>query len=146
MKKQNPQLVEKLNKSLADYQVYYQNLRSLHWNVKGPQFFMLHEKYEQLYDEAAETVDEVAERILMIGGKPLHTFADYLNTAGLKEAGYIEDGKTGIEVVLENSRHLLNSFYQILDLAEGDEGTAALMSDLIGATEKRIWMFESCLK
>lgn len=146
MKKQNPQLVEKLNKLLADYQIYYQNLRSLHWNVKGPQFFMLHEKYEFLYNEAAEAVDEVAERILMVGGKPLHTFADYLKTAELKEAGDVEDGKMGIEVVLQNSRHLLNSFYQILELAEGDEGTAAMLSDLIGATEKRIWMFESCLK
>ncbi len=146
MKTNNPQLAEKLNKLLADYQIYYQNLRSLHWNVKGPQFFMLHEKYEHLYNEAAEVVDEVAERILMIGGKPLHTFADYLKTAELKEAGYIEEGIKGIEVVLENSRHLLNSLYQILELAEGDEGTVAMMSDLIGATEKRIWMFESCLQ
>jgi starvation-inducible DNA-binding protein len=106
---------------------------------------MLHEKYEELYNEAAESVDEIAERILMVGGQPLHTFTDYLKVAELKEAGLISEGKKGVEVVLENSRYLLKSFNEILELADGDEGTYALMSDLIGATEKRIWMLESTL-
>lgn len=145
MKTKNLKLVERLNQLLADYQIYYQNLRGLHWNVKGAQFFMLHEKYEELYNEAAENVDEIAERILMIGGQPLHTFADYLKIAGLKEAEHISDGKKGVELVLKNSRYLLKSFNEILELADGDEGTSALMSDLIDATEKRIWMFESVL-
>jgi len=117
----------------------------LHWNVKGKQFFMLHEKYEELYNEAAEVIDELAERILMIGGQPLHTFADYLKTAELKEAAFISEGKKGVEVVLENNRYLLKSFNEILELADGDEGTSALMGDLIDAAEKRIWMFESTL-
>lgn len=145
MKTNNSILVERLNKLLADYQMYYQNLRALHWNVKGKQFFMLHEKYEELYNEAAEVIDELAERILMIGGQPLHTFADYLKTAELKEAAFISEGKKGVEVVLENNRYLLKSFNEILELADGDEGTLALMGDLIGAAEKRIWMFESTL-
>lgn len=145
MKTNNSKLVERLNQLLADYQIFYQNLRGLHWNVKGAQFFMLHEKYEELYNEAAESVDEIAERILMVGGQPLHTFADYLKVAELKEAGFISDSKKGVEVVLENSRYLLKSFNEILELAGGDEGTSALMSDLIGATEKRIWMLESTL-
>jgi starvation-inducible DNA-binding protein len=145
MKTNNSKLVERLNQLLADYQIFYQNLRGLHWNVKGPQFFMLHEKYEELYNEAAESVDEIAERILMVGGQPLHTFTDYLKVAKLKEAGFISDGKKGVEVVLENSRYLLKSFGEILEIADGDEGTSALMSDLIGATEKRIWLLESTL-
>ncbi|MFO7445458.1 MAG: ferritin-like domain-containing protein, partial [Ignavibacteriaceae bacterium] len=91
------------------------------------------------------SVDEIAERILMVGGQPLHTFADYLKVADLKEAGFILDSKKGVEVVLENSRYLLKSFNEILELADGDEGTSALMSDLIGGTEKRIWMLESTL-
>jgi starvation-inducible DNA-binding protein len=85
MKTENQNVIEKLNKLLADYQIYYQNLRGLHWNVKGAMFFMLHEKYEELYNQAAEVVDEIAERILMVGGKPLHTFGDYIQTATLKE-------------------------------------------------------------
>ena len=145
MNTRNKELAQKLNSLLADYQIYYQNLRGLHWNVKGPQFFSLHEKYEELYNETAEVVDEIAERILMVEGQPLHTFADYLKTAELKEAGTIADGRKGVDVVLENSRLLLKKLYDALETAEGDEGTAALLSDLIGVTEKRIWMLKSWL-
>ncbi|MDD4226549.1 MAG: Dps family protein [Mariniphaga sp.] len=145
MKTNSSKVAEKLNQLLSDYQIYYQNLRALHWNVKGKQFYMLHEKYEEFYDEAADVIDELAERILMIGEKPLHTFTDFLKTAQLKEADYISDGKKGVELVLENSRYLLKSFNEVLELAEGDEGTSALMSDLIGAAEKRIWMLKSTL-
>ena len=76
MNNKNQKVAEELNKLLADYQIFYQNLRGLHWNVTGNAFFMLHEKYEELYNEASEVIDEIAERILMIGGQPLHTFGD----------------------------------------------------------------------
>ncbi len=147
MKTQNQNVVEKLNKLLADYQIYYQNLRGLHWNVKGAMFFMLHEKYEELYNRASEVIDEIAERILMVGGKPLHTFGDYVKTATLKEVSNVSDGKAGVEIVLENTKFLLNSFTEILAEAQenGDEGTAALMSEWIGAAEKQVWMLESYL-
>lgn len=143
----NENLTLKLNALLADYQIYYQNLRGLHWNVKGSMFFALHEKYEELYNEAAETVDEIAERILMVGGSPLHSFGQYLKEAKLEAAENVSDGKTGLEVVLANSKHLLASFKAVLELADetGDEGTVALMSDLIGSTEKRIWMLSAVL-
>src|SRR5690554_3249163 len=137
MKTDRTQIAEKLNKLLADYQIYYQNLRALHWNVEGPKFFVLHEKYEEYYHEAADAIDEVAERILMIGGKPHHTFQEYINNAELKEADYTTDAKRGVEIALENNKHLLKSFYDILGTAEGDEGTVALMSDFIVAAEKR---------
>jgi len=147
MKTENQKLVENLNKLLADYQMYYQNLRGLHWNVKGAMFFMLHEKFEEYYNEASEVADEIAERILTIGGQPLHTFEDYVNTATLPKVANVSDGQKAVEIVLENNQFLLNSFKEILALAgeADDEGTAAMMSDLIGTTEKRIWMLESFL-
>ena len=137
----------KLNQLLADYQIFYQNLRGLHWNVKGSMFFMLHEKFEEFYNEAAETVDELAERILMIGGKPLHTLSEYVENASLRELKNISDGREAVAAVLVNSKTLLQQFRDILNLAEeaDDEGTASLMSDLIGSTEKRIWMLSSYL-
>ena len=147
MKTENQKVVEKLNKLLADYQIYYQNLRGLHWNVKGSMFFNLHEKYEELYNQASEVIDEIAERILMVGGEPLHTFGDYVQTATLKEVKNVSDGKTGVQAVLDNTRFLLESFNEILEVAEeaGDEATGALMSDWIGFAEKQIWMLESFL-
>ena len=139
--------VEKLNKLLADYQVFYQNLRGLHWNIKGQMFFSLHEKYEEYYNAAAEVVDEIAERILMLGGQPLHTFGDYLKVATLEQVTNVSDGKKGVEAVLNSDRFFLKSFKEILTVAgeNEDEGTIAMISEWIGATEKRIWMLESYL-
>ena len=147
MKTKNQNIAEKLNQLLADYQIYYQNLRGLHWNVKGNMFFMLHGKYEEYYDEASEVIDEIAERILMVGGQPLHTFGDYLKTAKLSEVSNVFDGKEGVRIVLDNNKYLLGQFNELLELAgeSGDEGTAALMSEWIAAAEKRIWMLESTL-
>jgi len=147
MTTKNQNTVEKLNQLLADYQVFYQSLRGLHWNIKGQMFFALHEKYEEYYNGASEVVDEIAERILMLGGQPLHTFGDYLNKAKLEQVINVSDGKEGIEAVVAADRYFLESFKDILEVAgeNNDEGTVAMVSEWIGATEKRIWMLESYL-
>ena len=67
-------VVEALQQLLADYQVFYTNLRGFHWNIKGHGFFVLHSKFEDMYNDAAEKVDELAERILMLGGVPVNKF------------------------------------------------------------------------
>ncbi|MBN1157765.1 MAG: DNA starvation/stationary phase protection protein [Bacteroidales bacterium] len=141
----NEKIQEKLNVLLSDYQIYYQNLRAFHWLVKGQQFYMLHEKFEAFYDEAAEDIDEIAERILMISGKPLHSFEDYLKHAGMKAEKNLEKASDIIPKIIANNEHLLLSFRNILEMAAdaGDEGTVALMSDFIGAAEKRLWMLNS---
>lgn len=147
MNTKNQVVVEKLNSLLADYQIYYQNLRGLHWNVKGNMFFMLHEKYEKLYNQASDVIDEIAERILMLGGQPFHTFGEYLKNAQLQEAVNVSDGKEGVEIVLNNTEYFLKQFNEILAQAQeaGDEGTAGLMSEWIGFAEKQIWMLKSYL-
>ena len=141
------QVAKKLNSLLADYEIYYQNLRSLHWNIKGEKFFQLHNLYEEYYDEAAEAIDEIAERILMINQVPLSTMADFVKHADLEECGVVSDSKKGLKIVLDNNQKLLAKFKEILEAADeaGDEGTNALMSDMIGAAEKRIWMVSSTL-
>ena len=78
------QVVNLLNELLANYQIYYQNLRGFHWNVRGNRFFVLHAKFEELYNDAIEKVDEIAERILTLGGVPLHSYAAYTKVATLK--------------------------------------------------------------
>ena len=60
--------IHALNILLSNYQTYYQNLRGVHWNIKGKRFFELHVKFEELYNAAQEQVDEIAERILTLGG------------------------------------------------------------------------------
>lgn len=147
MNTKNQKTTEKLNKLLADYQIFYQNLRGLHWNIKGHMFFALHEKFEEFYNGAAEVVDEIAERILMLGGQPLHSYGEYLDVATLEEVKNVSDGRKAVEAVLKADRFFLESFKELLEIAgeNNDEGTAAMMSDWIGHTEKRIWMLESYL-
>ncbi|MBQ4914610.1 DNA starvation/stationary phase protection protein [Maribacter sp. MMG018] len=141
-------ITNKLNLLLADYQVYYMNLRGLHWNVKGSNFFMLHEKYEELYTDAGEMVDEIAERILSLGLTPLHTFEDYLENKTIMTVKDVADGKTGVQLIVENLNVLLDHERTVLEISgeNNDEGTASLMSDLIGKQEKLIWMLTSVLQ
>lgn len=144
---QNSTTITALNSLLSNYQIYYQNLRGLHWLVEGHQFFVLHEKYEEWYNEAAANIDDVAERILTIGGKPSHTFEDYLVDSEIKPVKNLTSGKEGIEVVLNNNQILLNHFNQVVEEADkaNDEGTLDLMSGLISSTEKRMWMLKAFL-
>ncbi|MEO9570371.1 MAG: DNA starvation/stationary phase protection protein [Polaribacter sp.] len=127
-------VTKKLNILLADFQIYYMNLRGLHWNVKGRKFFLLHEKFEELYNNTNEIVDEIAERILTLGLTPYHTFEDYL------------ENKT-IKAILENLNGLLIHEREIIELAadHNDEGTASLMGDLISDQEKLVWMLNAYL-
>ncbi|PRY97428.1 Dps family protein [Marinilabilia salmonicolor] len=138
---------EKLNELLASFQVYYQNLRGFHWNVKGKMFFTLHNKFEELYDDAAEKVDEVAERILTLGGTPLHTFEDYLKTSKIAVVKDENDGMKLVEATLENLSTLIKIERELLEVAEkaDDEGTNALASDFISEQEKTVWMLNSLL-
>ncbi len=142
------QLIIKLNDLLANYQLFYQNLRGLHWNIKGKEFFELHLKFEELYDDAVIKVDEIAERILTLEGEPLHTFSDYLKTTEIKEERNITNGAQGVEIIVNNFTTLIKKERVILSLASNadDEGTVSLMSDYIAQTEKTLWMLNSYLK
>ncbi len=97
----NKQVIEVLNKQVADWSVLFTKLHNFHWYVKGPQFFTLHEKFEELYTESATHIDEIAERILAIGGKPVATMKEYLEISSIQEAAYGEncrrDGRSNHE-------------------------------------------------
>ena len=140
-------LAEGLNQLLADYMMFYQNTRGLHWNIKGEKFFELHLKFEELYTNLLLKVDEIAERILTLGGTPLHTFDDYQKTTQIKSKKNISDGNTGITNVLDSFKTIIIKQRFLLNLAAetDDEGTNALMSDYIREQEKLVWMYSSFL-
>lgn len=140
-------VVKELQVLLSDFQVFYTNLRGFHWNIKGRGFFQLHEAYEKMYDNTAEKVDEVAERILMLGGVPAHNFSDYLKTSRIKETGVVSNGDEIANLILESLKTLIAQERAILSIAsEGsDEATVALMSDFISEQEKTVWMVTSYL-
>jgi len=141
-------LVEKLNQLLANYQVFYMNVRGFHWNITGEKFFELHAKFEELYNDLVVKVDEVAERILTLGHAPLHTFSDYTSITTVKEAKNISGGKEAMQSILESFKTMISLQREIADSASesGDEGTNALMSDYIREQEKLVWMYSAYLK
>lgn len=142
------ELASMLNQLLADYQLFYQNLRGFHWNIKGKEFFELHLKFEEFYDDAVIKIDEIAERILTLEGEPLHTFSDYINTSKIKEEKGITNGIDGVKIIVDNFSTLILLEREILAKAgdADDEGTVSLMSDYISQTEKTLWMLNSYLK
>ncbi|MCK0132367.1 DNA starvation/stationary phase protection protein [Flavobacteriaceae bacterium F08102] len=141
------ELNKSLNELLADYQLFYQNLRGLHWNIKGSNFFELHLKFEEYYNDAILKIDEIAERVLTLEGTPLHAFSDYLATSKINEEKGIHDGKKGVQIVMSNLSTIIAKERQILQLASdaNDEGTASLMSDYLSEAEKTMWMLRSYL-
>jgi len=145
--KKSKKLAEKLNLLLANYQVFYQNLRGFHWNIKGDKFFELHLKFEELYNNIQLKIDEIAERLLTLSHTPYHSFNDYLKYSQIKPVVNVFDGKACVESILDSFKTLLVLQREILDLSAeaGDEGTNALMSDYIREQEKLVWMFSAYL-
>jgi len=141
------ELAEKLNKLLANFQVYYQNLRGFHWNIKGEHFFELHSKFEELYTDAQQKIDDIAERILTLGHVPQHTFIEYLESASIKVTSNVTDGRDGMDATLDAIRELLYNERDALKIADEleDEGTTALLSELINQQEKTVWMIAAWL-
>ena len=135
-------VVNALEQLLADYQIYYSNLRGFHWNVKGKDFFVLHSQFENLYNNASEKIDEIAERILMLDGIPAHNFSEYLKVSKVAESGYVSNGDAGLTHVLNTYSYFIATEREILQLATeaGDDTTSTMMTDYIKEQEKMIWM------
>jgi len=140
-------LANDLNELLANFQLYYQNLRGIHWNIKGRAFFDLHVKFEELYTDANVKVDEIAERILTLGATPLHTFKDYTKAAKVRVGKDISKDEKAVELIVESLGELLKIERSILETAgdANDEGTNSMMSDFITEQEKTVWMMKAWL-
>lgn len=147
-KAKSEELGNKLNTLLANYQVFYMNLRGFHWNIKGEKFFELHVKFEELYDDTLLKIDEVAERIVTIGVTPLHSYTSFLANSTVKEHTNVTEGKACVQHIVDDFKVLLELERELLDMSDeaNDEGTNALMSDYIREQEKLVWMYNAFLK
>jgi starvation-inducible DNA-binding protein len=141
-------LVNELNGLLSNFQIYYQNLRGLHWNIRGKRFFDLHLKFEELYNDSQIKIDLIAERVLTLGGTPLHTFADYIANSKLNVGKNISKDVEAIQLILESLSVLLQVERVILAKAAdiNDEGTNSMMSDFIAEQEKTNWMLKAWME
>lgn len=143
----NP-VIEGLSNLLANYQVFYTNLRGLHWLIEGDKFYELHELYEEYYNEFADKIDELAERLLMIGGTPENRFSEYLKKSEVKELSGVSDWNKGVTHVLDSLKLFVDKLRNVNSLAikAGDVGTASLTLHEIKNFEKKVWMLSAYLK
>ncbi len=139
---------EKLNVFLSNVQVAYMNVRGYHWNIVGRHFFRLHEKFEEVYDVLNEMADEIAERILMLDGTPVHAFSKYLKLATIKEKENVSTSEETVKELIAEINELLKNEREIIALAgdNGDDGTVDLMTGYITQQEKLLWMLNASLK
>ena len=137
-----------LNKQVANWTVLYTKLHNFHWNVKGPHFFTLHQKFEELYTEAAGHIDTLAERVLSIGGKPVATLSASLQTASIAEAQGNESAEQMVETVVRDFAILLEETKLAMEAADqaSDEATADMLLAIRSGLEKHVWMLQAFLQ
>ncbi len=136
-----------LNALLADYQVLYHKLRGYHWTVAGPNFFALHAKFEELYDDAALKIDGLAERIAALGGRPLYTMKDVLAVTRLSEDGG-SPAANDMVVRLRDDYTTLNAALRAAAAAAGeaeDAATTNLLEGFADEQEQTVWMLNAYL-
>ena len=142
-------ILNNLNAFLSDLNVFYRKLQNYHWNIKGKNFFVIHVKLEEYYDAINEQVDEVAEHILTLGGQPLGTLQDYLNTTKITED---ENKKVDCTLVfnelIKDYSTLLQDAISIKKLADNEEEhkTSILMDTIIEDYSKKLWMLKQTME
>ena len=135
-------VVAALQQLLADFQVHYTNLRGFHWEIKGHGFFVLHEKFEDMYNDAATKIDEIAERILMLGGTPENKFSGYLKVSHVAELSGVTRSHEAVEHILNTYKHFIAEERQLIELANeaNDVVTADMLTGYLKEQEKMVWM------
>ena len=141
-------VVVELNTLLANYNVYYQKLRSFHWNILGKNFFDLHNKFEEMYTQAQTKIDEIAERILTLKYHPISKMSDYLEISSIKESSPLLTDSEMVEILINDHKILLAQMKVVIDHANnsGDEGTIDMLGAYVRELEKSSWMLNAWSK
>jgi starvation-inducible DNA-binding protein len=136
-----------LNQLLASATVFYQKVRHYHWNVTGPHFFGLHDRFEELYTVWNDIIDEIAERVRSRGDRPVHTLADMLDLTSLDEDPSVPDADDMVRTIVADLSALEEEAETLIDRAEAadDASTAALIEDLRDQIEEDRWMLRAWL-
>jgi starvation-inducible DNA-binding protein len=134
-----------LNKQVANWNVLYVKLHNYHWYVKGPHFFTLHEKFEELYNEAATNIDELAERLLVLKGKPVATMKEYMDIATVQEAQGGESAEQMVQNVINDFELLISEIKEAMSIteSEGDEVTHDMLLSVRESLAKHNWMLRA---
>ncbi|MBS4212635.1 DNA starvation/stationary phase protection protein [Bacillus sp. FJAT-49825] len=146
-KDKTTRLSDTMNKQVANFSVLYMKLHHYHWYVKGENFFTLHVKFEELYNEAAQHVDTIAERMLALGAKPASTLEETLKRASIKEAMDEESANDMVQTLVDDVTTICSELSEGITMAEDqeDEPTADLFTEIRASLEKHGWMLRAYL-
>ncbi|MBN2984121.1 MULTISPECIES: Dps family protein [Cohnella] len=136
-----------LNQQVANWTVMYTKLHQYHWFVKGPHFFTLHEKFEELYNEASAHLDELAERLLAIGERPVSTLSESLKLASVKEGAGKESPEEMVAAIASDFASIRDELQKGIEIADKakDEVTSDMLLGIQTGLEKHIWMLNAFL-
>ncbi len=140
-------VVENIKKLLADLHLQYHNLRNFHWNVTGPNFYILHEKFEELYSDVAVKVDETAERILALGSKPGAGISEYVSLSTILDGHHITSAEEMVLEIIAGNETLIDDVKKILAVTSenNDEGTNDTFTSYLTELQKTNWMLKAFL-
>jgi starvation-inducible DNA-binding protein len=139
-------MVELLNQQLASILDLYSHTKQAHWNVKGPQFFSLHELFDKLAAELDAYADMIAERATALGGLAQGTVRMSAAKSELPE--FDVEVVRSLATVITLAEHfalLAASMRQAIDVSEshGDAGTADLFTEVSRGLDKALWFLEA---
>lgn len=140
------ELIHYLNQLLSNHFVMYVKLHRYHWYVQGKHFFQLHEKFAEMYSLFGSECDAIAERILMIDGKPFATMTKYVKKSTLEEANADDTEEEMISQLLKDYTQLISEIDESgIRYAEEqrDEPTLDLLIRIKGQLEKYVWMLSA---
>jgi starvation-inducible DNA-binding protein len=140
---------EILNMLLADEHILYTKTRNYHWNYEGDNFMEMHKFFEGQYDELAEIIDEVAERIRMLGHYPEGRLKDFIRLTRLQEQDYTTNQTAQLKNLLADHESIIISIRKAIgdvDETYKDAGTTDFITGLMKQHEKIAWMIRSYLK
>ena len=141
-------VVSELNVLLADYHVHYQKLRNFHWNILGKNFFDLHNRFEEMYNDTRVKIDEVAERIVTLKYHPISKLSDYIEVSRIKESSPLLTDEEMVADIINDNKIILEQLGKIIERATKakDEGTVDMIGAYIRELEKSIWLLNAWSK
>lgn len=143
----NQEIIQAVNKQVANWTVLYEKMHHYHWYIKGHHFFVLHAKFEEFYNEANEHIDELAERILAIGGSPVSTLKQCLELSSIQEAKGNETEEDVVRETINDFQTLIQESVSAMDIADraNDQGTSDMFLAIVGGLQKHVWMLNAYL-
>lgn len=140
-------IAEGLSRLLADTYTLYLKTHNFHWNVTGPMFQTLHLMFEEQYNELAQAVDGIAERIRALGFPAPGTYQQFSQLSSIKEEEGVPAAEAMIERLVEGQEAVIRTARSVFPVVEQvhDEPTADLLTQRMQVHEKTAWMLRSLL-